>query len=89
MYTIICIYFALYIFNTFLFQVYVGSKSTLAEGTNFGSARGTENEVTEMEVRILRNGRKRITCLFYVICIFMLFAVDLFSFLQITLQSKL
>ncbi|RLU21867.1 hypothetical protein DMN91_006244 [Ooceraea biroi] len=35
----------------FPFQVYVGSKSTLAEGqTNFGSTRGTENEVTEMEV---------------------------------------
>ncbi|XP_012227506.1 nuclear receptor-binding protein isoform X3 [Linepithema humile] len=31
-------------------EVYVGSKSTLAEGTNFGSTRGTENEVTEMEV---------------------------------------
>jgi len=34
-------------------QVYVGSKSTLAEGSNFGS-RGTENEVTDtMEVRTL------------------------------------
>lgn len=33
-----------------LFQVYVGSKSTLAEGSSFGSTRGAENEVTEMEV---------------------------------------
>jgi len=39
-------------------QVYVGSKSTLAEGSNFGS-RGTENEVTDtMEVRTLQNRRQ-------------------------------
>ncbi|XP_043252556.1 nuclear receptor-binding protein [Colletes gigas] len=31
-------------------EVYVGSKSTLAEGSTFGAARGSENEVTEMEV---------------------------------------
>lgn len=37
------------------FQVYVGSKSTMAEGTNFGSTRGAENEVTEMEVCISGN----------------------------------
>jgi hypothetical protein len=38
--------------------VYVGSKSTLAEGTNFASTKGTENEVTEVcgtEVRTLMN----------------------------------
>ncbi|KAH0952722.1 hypothetical protein HN011_009225 [Eciton burchellii] len=29
-------------------EVYVGSKSTLAEGTNFASTKGTENEVTEV-----------------------------------------
>ncbi|OAD54806.1 Nuclear receptor-binding protein like protein [Eufriesea mexicana] len=31
-------------------EVYVGSKSTLAEGPTFGATRGSENEVTEMEV---------------------------------------
>lgn len=42
-----------------LFQVYVGSKSTLAEGSSFGSTRGTENEITEMEVRTLQNAGGR------------------------------
>jgi len=40
-------------------QVYVGSKSTLAEGSSFGSTRGTENEVTDtMEVRTLQSSRQ-------------------------------
>lgn len=47
-------------------QVYVGSKSTLAEGSSFGSTRGTENEVTDtMEVCTLQNIGDRIIPMFY------------------------
>lgn len=64
------LYFALIIENIYPFQVYVGSKSTIAEGTNFGSTRGTENEVTEMEVCTLGNEKHRIifVSLYYIFC---------------------
>lgn len=51
-------------------QVYVGSKSTLAEGSSFGSTRGTENEVTDtMEVRTLCVTGARIIPTFYYTCL--------------------
>lgn len=36
----------------FDFQVYVGSKSTLSDGTNFSTSKNADNEVAESEVRI-------------------------------------
>lgn len=67
MYIYVCIEINLYIYLVYFLlivgnvpiQVYVGSKSTLAEGSSFGSTRGTENEVTDtMEVRTLQSSRQ-------------------------------